>query len=61
MGDHVKHRNNHRKVMDMDIKSILKKVAEGKDLTAEEKDFLSSYDPDTADGRIPKQIGRAHV
>lgn len=38
----------------MDIKSILKKVAEGKDLTAEEKDFLSSYDPDTADGRIPK-------
>jgi DNA repair exonuclease SbcCD ATPase subunit len=38
----------------MDIKSILKKVAEGKELTAEEKDFLSSYDPDTADGRIPK-------
>jgi DNA repair exonuclease SbcCD ATPase subunit len=38
----------------MDIKSILKKVAEGKELTAEEKDFLTNYDPDASDGRIPK-------
>ena len=38
----------------MDIKSILKKVAAGDELTAEEKDFLGKYDPDNADARIPK-------
>lgn len=38
----------------MNLKEILKKVAEGKDLTAEEKAFLASYDPDNTDGRIPK-------
>lgn len=38
----------------MNLKDILKKVAEGKELAADEKAFLESYDPDTADGRIPK-------
>ena len=38
----------------MELKEILKKVAEGKELSAEERSFLLSYDPDNADGRIPK-------
>ncbi|MDD4817307.1 MAG: hypothetical protein PHI85_04995 [Victivallaceae bacterium] len=39
----------------MDIKAILKKIADGKELSAEEKDFLSKYDPENGDGnRIPK-------
>jgi DNA repair exonuclease SbcCD ATPase subunit len=38
----------------MEIKAILKKVAAGEELTAEEKEFLGKYDPDTADARIPK-------
>lgn len=38
----------------MNLKEILKKVAECKEISAEEKAFLESYDPDTADGRIPK-------
>lgn len=38
----------------MELKSILKKVAAGEELTAEEKEYLSKYDPDANDGRIPK-------
>ena len=39
----------------MNIKEILKKVSEGTELSAEEKAFLASYDPDAANGRIPKE------
>lgn len=38
----------------MDIKEILKKVAEGKELSAEEKAFLAKYDPEKDENRIPK-------
>lgn len=38
----------------MKIKEILKKVADGAELTDEEKSFLSSYDPEKDDSRIPK-------
>lgn len=38
----------------MNLKEILKKVTEDKELSVEEKAFLESYDPDTVDGRIPK-------
>ena len=38
----------------MKIKEILKKVAAGEALTDEEKTFLSSYDPESDDSRIPK-------
>ncbi len=38
----------------MDIKAILKKVANGEELTAEEKEFLTKYDPEGGEGRIPK-------
>ena len=37
----------------MDIKEILKKIAEGKTLTDEEKEFASKFDPESTD-RIPK-------
>lgn len=39
----------------MNIKEILKKVSEGTELSAEEKAYLASYDPDAASGRIPKE------
>jgi hypothetical protein len=39
----------------MNIKDVLKKVAEGKELTKEEKDFLSSYEENSGDGKIPKE------
>lgn len=38
----------------MKIKDILKKVANGTELTAEEKEFLESYDPEKDESRIPK-------
>lgn len=38
----------------MNIKDILKKVAEGKELTDEEKTFVSDYDPEKDESRIPK-------
>ena len=38
----------------MNIKEILKKVSEGKELSSEEKAFLSSYDPEKDESRIPK-------
>ena len=38
----------------VNLKEILKKIAEGKELTPEEKSFLQSYEPDSAEGRIPK-------
>ena len=38
----------------MKIKDILKKVAVGKELTDEEKQFLESYDPESDESRIPK-------
>ncbi len=38
----------------MDIKVILKKVAEGKELSAEEKAYLAKYDPEKDESRIPK-------
>ncbi|MBE6370784.1 MAG: hypothetical protein E7055_01755 [Lentisphaerae bacterium] len=37
----------------MDIKEILKKIAEGKTLTDEEKEFIGKFDPESTD-RIPK-------
>lgn len=37
----------------MDIKDILKKIAEGKTLTDEEKEFIGKFDPESTD-RIPK-------
>jgi len=39
----------------MNVKEILKKIAEGKEISKEEKDFLASYDPENADGKIPKE------
>ena len=39
----------------MNIREVLKKVSEGTELSAEEKAFLASYDPDAASGRIPKE------
>lgn len=38
----------------MNIKELLKKASEGTELSAEEKAFLASYDPDAENGRIPK-------
>jgi cell division protein FtsL len=38
----------------VDIKKILKKVADGKELTAEETAFLAKYDPENDESRIPK-------
>jgi hypothetical protein len=38
----------------VNIKEILKKVADGAELTDEEKSFLSSYDPEKDESRIPK-------
>ena len=38
----------------MNIKEILKKIAEGKELTDEEKKFVSDYDPEKDENRIPK-------
>ena len=38
----------------MNLKEILKKIAEGTELSTDEKSFLQNYDPDTAEGRIPK-------
>lgn len=38
----------------MDIKEILKKIAEGKPLTDEEKAFAAKYDPEKDESRIPK-------
>ena len=38
----------------MTIKEVLKKVSEGTELSAEEKAFLASYDPDSDGSRIPK-------
>ena len=40
----------------MQIKEVLKKVSEGAELSAEEKAFLASYDPESGgNGRIPKE------
>lgn len=38
----------------MNIKDILKKITEGKELTEEEKSFLAAYDPEKDESRIPK-------
>lgn len=38
----------------MDIKAILKKFLEGKELSAEERAYLASYDPEGDGSRIPK-------
>lgn len=38
----------------MDIKAILKKIANGEALTDEEKDFIAKYDPEGGENRIPK-------
>lgn len=38
----------------MKIKDILAKIAKGEELTDEEKKFLSEYDPEKDDNRIPK-------
>ena len=38
----------------MNIKEILKKVADGKELTDEEKSFIGEYDPEKDESRIPK-------
>lgn len=38
----------------MNIKDILKKVAEGKELTDDEKSFIGEYDPEKDESRIPK-------
>ena len=38
----------------MNIKEILKKITEGKELSDEEKTFLGAYDPEKDENRIPK-------
>lgn len=38
----------------MNIKEIIKRITEGKELTDEEKAFLSAYDPERDESRIPK-------
>lgn len=38
----------------MNIKEILKKIAEGKELTEAEKSFVAGYDPESEENRIPK-------
>jgi DNA repair exonuclease SbcCD ATPase subunit len=38
----------------VNIKEILQKIGEGKELTEEEKSFLAEYDPEKDESRIPK-------
>ena len=45
----------------MNLKEILKKIAEGTELSTDEKSFLQNYDPDTAEGRIPTPRGNIAV